>query len=292
MSVYVIAAAAVLAAIAAADIVIETRIFITRRYEMQSSKINSKKTHKIAVLSDLHNNAYGKGNKKLIDAINREEPDIIVVAGDLLVAKPGRDFSVPLALLENLSARYPVYYGLGNHEYRLRIYPEKYGTMYEEYMGKVRALGIHVLENECETVLLGTDQVDICGLEIEMQYYRRFRDEPMEEGYIEGLIGKKGSHYTMLIAHNPSYFKEYSDWGADLTFSGHVHGGIVRIPFIGGVASPQIKLFPKYDGGVFAMNGHEMILSRGLGTHTINIRMNNPAELVLVTLKGQGHGGI
>ena len=81
------------------------------------------------------------------------------------------------------------------------------------------------------------------------------------------------------------YFEEYAAWGAELTVSGHVHGGIVKLPFIGGVISPALILFPKYDGGRYDTLGKTLILSRGLGTHSIPVRMFNPGEIVLIDLK-------
>lgn len=87
-----------------------------------------------------------------------------------------------------------------------------------------------------------------------------------------------------MIAHNPEYFPAYAEWGADLVLSGHVHGGLMRLPFLGGVIAPSMKLFPKYDGGVFEEHGSTMILSRGLGTHTLPIRIFNPGELVVIRL--------
>ena len=90
--------------------------------------------------------------------------------------------------------------------------------------------------------------------------------------------------YSILLAHNPEHFQAYVSWGADLILSGHVHGGIIRLPFLGGVVSPAMKLFPKYDGGLFSQGNSHMVLSRGLGTHTIPVRINNKAELVVVEL--------
>lgn len=89
---------------------------------------------------------------------------------------------------------------------------------------------------------------------------------------------------NILIAHNPDYFEEYAKWGADLVLSGHVHGGIMRIPFLGGVLAPSYRIFPKYDGGVFKEGKSVMLLGRGLGSHTIQLRFFNPAELYEVTL--------
>lgn len=76
----------------------------------------------------------------------------------------------------------------------------------------------------------------------------------------------------MLLAHNPMFFSVYKEWGADLTFSGHLHGGYIRIPGIGGVISPQFQLFPKYDRGIFEEEGHTLCVSAGLGDHTISPR--------------------
>ena len=108
----------------------------------------------------------------------------------------------------------------------------------------------------------------------------------MSSEYLDGLIGKaEEESYQILLAHNPEYFETYADWGADLTLSGHVHGGIMRLPVLGGVISPKLVLFPKYDGGHFIRKDAHMVLSRGLGMHTIPIRIFNPAELVLIHLK-------
>ena len=92
--------------------------------------------------------------------------------------------------------------------------------------------------------------------------------------------------YTVLLAHNPEYFSSYAEWGADLTLSGHVHGGVARVPIWGkGVISPGLKLFPKYDGGIFRKGQAVMVLSRGLGMHTIPIRLFHPGELWVVEFK-------
>lgn len=107
----------------------------------------------------------------------------------------------------------------------------------------------------------------------------------MGETYVEGLLGKsRRDCFELLIAHNPDYFDNYAKWGADLTVSGHVHGGIMRLPVLGGVISPMLRLFPKYDGGLFEKDGRQMILSRGLGMHTIPVRIFNPGELVVIHL--------
>ena len=125
--------------------------------------------------------------------------------------------------------------------------------------------------------------MEIHGLEMSYDYYRKVLKTPMSDDYIKGFFGEPcESRFQLLIAHNPIYFKEYCKWGADLVVSGHVHGGIARLPFLGGVMSPAVEFFPKYDGGLFKENNKYMVLSRGLGMHTVPVRFNNPGELCVI----------
>ena len=127
--------------------------------------------------------------------------------------------------------------------------------------------------------------IRIYGLDMEKSYYKRFSQTPMDEGYVESKLGKAdNSYFNILLAHNPMYFPEYAKWKPDLVFSGHVHGGLVRLPFLGGVIAPNLHLFPKYDGGKFNEDDSTMILSRGLGIHSVEFRMWNRAELVVLEL--------
>ena len=107
----------------------------------------------------------------------------------------------------------------------------------------------------------------------------------MDQDYLASLIGRPDpDSFHILLAHNPDYFPRYAEWGADLVLSGHVHGGIMKLPLLGGVISPSLRLFPKYDGGLFEERNSRMILGRGLGSHTIPIRVFNPGELIEICL--------
>ncbi len=249
-------------------------------YEISHEKI--KKPYTFVVLSDLHNKVYGKNHEKLIRAIEKEQPAGVLIAGDLLTAKPGYPLHLALDLLEQLAPKYPIYYGMGNHEARLFLYPEVYGTMGADYEEKLKGLGISLLRNESRS--LGEDLV-ITGLDMQREYYKRFKKTTMTTEYLKKTLGEKNKDkFQILLAHHPDYFQEYSSWGADLVLSGHVHGGMVRLPFLGGVISPALRLFPKYDGGSFEEKESRMILSRGLGMHTIPVRLFNPGELVVLKL--------
>lgn len=254
--------------------------FVVRTCEVRDKRI--RKHMRAVVLADLHNKCYGKDNEKLLAAVRECKPDCIFIAGDMLTAKPGKSLEVALQVLRELGKEFPVYYGNGNHEHRLKLYPKTYGDMAVRYEKALHEMGIDRLVNA--HVSLPEFGITVYGSEIDKFYYKRFRVQHMEPDYLRELLGEPDSgEYNVLIAHNPDYFPQYAAWGADLTLSGHVHGGIVRIPFIGkGVASPSIRLFPKYDGGLFKEGSAIMLLSRGLGMHTIPFRLFNPGELPVI----------
>lgn len=254
--------------------------FIVQNHQVSDERI--KKHGRAVVLADLHNKRYGRNNEKLINAIREQKPDFIFVAGDIPTAKPGSSLEPALELLEVLVKEYPVYYGNGNHEYRMKLYPKTYGDMAERYGQALDDMGISPLVNN--HVVLPEYGLAIYGLEIDREYYKRFQIQKMDEDYLRNTLGQVSEElYTVLLAHNPDYFPQYASWGADLVLSGHVHGGVVRVPLINkGIIAPSLRLFPKYDGGIFKEGRSTMVISRGLGMHTIPIRLFNPAELWVV----------
>ncbi len=254
--------------------------FVVRKLKMTDRRI--RKPFRAVVVADLHNKRYGKENERLLAAIREQKPDMILAAGDIPTAKPGKKLDVAVDFLKKLREEYPVYYANGNHEHRLKLYPEKYGDMAERYAEALADMGVEPLVNaHAELAEFG---VAVYGVEIAKQYYKRFGKQRMDESYLTKTLGAPDKEcYTILLAHNPEYFPKYAQWGADLTVSGHVHGGIVRVPFLGkGLVSPSLAPFPKYDGGVFREGDSVMLLSRGLGSHTIPVRLFNPGELWVV----------
>ena len=252
--------------------------FVTTKYKIVNCKIQ--KQCKALFITDLHNHTYGRDNHLLLKTIEECQPDFILIGGDLLTATPGKKMDVAISLLKELVKHYPIYYANGNHEYRLKLYPQTYGTMAEEYEAALQKIGIKRLENERN--LLKEYGIEIFGCEIDKSYYVRFRIPHMEKEYLNSILGEPDhKNYAVLLAHNPDFFSAYAAWGADLVLSGHVHGGVVRVPFLGkGVIAPSLRLFPHYDGGLFEEGNAKMVLSRGMGAHTIPFRMFNPAELV------------
>lgn len=265
-----------------AIILIDMNRFVIRKYTITSNQI--KEDYKFVMLSDLHNKSYGKDNQKLIDAIYKINPKSVVVAGDMITGTKGEEVHNAVALLKGVSKKYPVIYANGNHEYRMRIYPEIYGMAYDNYMNQLRDCGIIPLINQ--SCYLPETNIVFHGCEIDRKYFRKLTKISMEEDYIKELLGSiDKERFHILIAHHPDYFDAYAKWGADLVLSGHIHGGIIRLPFLGGVVSPSVKLFPYFDGGLYKKEHSTMILSRGLGTHTLPVRLMNPGELIVIELK-------
>lgn len=269
--------------------IVDGNRFVVKTYQLTTEK--TKHSHKFVILADLHGKEYGKDNEKLLKAIDEQKPTGILIAGDMLTAKSGKNFNHVLRFLGKLGEKYPIYYGNGNHEYRLKLYPETYGNMAEEYAKGLGNIGIFPLCNE--STKPDDENMVIYGLEIDREYYKRGKKTFMDKKYLKEKLGTPDKNkFNILLAHNPEYFEAYAAWGADLVVSGHVHGGIMRLPYLGGVIAPSLAIFPKYSGGEYkeqSLKGRKstMILSNGLGSHTLPIRVFNPGQLVVLELDSE-----
>lgn len=261
-------------------------MFETVHYYLQSKKIKSPVT--LVMLADLHNHLYGEHNEILLGEIDRHSPDFVCIAGDMLVGNTKIPYDAAQQTVIALAEKYRVFYGLGNHEARMKHDIEIYDTLYEEYMEPIIDKGVCVLANERQKCQVRENKFCIYGYDLPMKYFEKFNRYKFETSQIEEVFGKcedSEESFHILLAHNPVYFKQYACWGADLTLSGHLHGGIIRLPLLGGVITPQAKLFPRYSAGKYMIEEKHMIVSRGLGTHTIPIRFNNKPELSVVHLE-------
>jgi len=240
-------------------------------------------------ISDLHNKQYGDHNVDLVNDIDKLSPDFIVLGGDMITScmEKWTDFSDTLKFVEALSKKYPVYYGMGNHEERLYRKPEKFPKGSYDRLKEILSK-IHAPLLDDEKIALNDLGINIYGLNLDHEYYRKVITKKLPDGYLVNKLGTPESDkFNILIAHNPEHFASYAKWNADLVLSGHVHGGIIRLPYLGGVVSPALKLFPKYDGGLFKEGNSQMVLSRGIGSHTVPIRVNNKAELIYIEIRNE-----
>ena len=269
------------------EMIRELRDFRMTKYRICSQKLNGiKREKKIIFLSDLHNRMYGEENERLLESIRNQHPDLILIGGDMLVRKDGNSYDKTVHFLAKLPGICPVYCANGNHEQKLKELPDKYEQSYEEYKKALTASGIHMLENASETVKLDEVPVKLSGLEIPLGAYARFGKKELSLKEITDRIGEHGDDYQILLAHHPGYMKEYLAYGADLILGGHYHGCVVQLPGIGGVISTNFTLFPKYSGGIYPEGEQTAVVSRGLGTHSVPLRLWNWPELIVLELSG------
>lgn len=266
----------------------ERDCLVTEKYRIASEKIHGQgKT--IVFLTDLHNKEFGEENSRLLETVRKVKPDAVLFGGDGMVAKRGNsDVRIPLALLTELAKEFPVYCGNGNHESRMLWKSEIYGETYENYRTALENAGIRYLSNEAADL---DSDIRIYGLDLPKSAYLP-RSGEIPEGLLKETMGEPDPEkFCLLLAHSPLFFEEYAAWGADLTLSGHFHGGTIRLPIVGGVMTPQYQFFYPRCAGNFELpgNGKEkswMIVGRGLGTHSINIRLNDKPQVVVVRLCG------
>ncbi|HJA66856.1 hypothetical protein B5F07_06615 [Lachnoclostridium sp. An169] len=278
------------------EILREQHFFRVTHYEIHPDGLaGMRQDIRIVFLSDLHNHVYGEKNDVLFRAVMREKPDLILIGGDMLVGKPKASPRPALEFVRKLPEICPVFYVNGNHEQRMKEFPEKYRSSYRKYRESLERYGVVFLENQCRQLFMRGRKLTIIGLELPLDSYKKFRKYPVDRNTVTDCLRgwrsrdireKTGSDYQILLAHNPTYMHAYKEWGADLILSGHLHGGIVRLPLIGGVITPQGFLFPRYSGEMREENGQTVVVSRGLGTHTIRLRLFNMPEVVALTLKG------
>ena len=257
--------------------------FVTEEVVFSSSKI--KEPAILVFLSDLHDNTFGEKNEKLLKEIKRIHPDAVLIGGDTMVTKPGRaDLSRTKELLQGISRlSCPVFYANGNHEQRMQRDRGVYGSMYDEFRKLLEEYQVNYLQNK---TVQWRDDIAVSGVDIAWKYYQDFHPDSMVPSYLARRLGKAESErFQILLAHSPLFFDAYAGWGADLSLAGHFHGGTIRLPGLGGVMTPQYQFFHPFCGGVFEQNGRWMLVSRGLGTHSINIRIGNRPQLAVIRLE-------
>ncbi len=235
---------------------------------------------RIAQISDLHNVEFGKNNAELLKLLSESRPDIIVITGDLIDANH-TDVGIALGFAQESVRIAPTYYVTGNHEAA--------SPQYDALQDWLEDAGVIVLEDEAISLERGGETIALLGL-ADPDFTVKgdmFGEVPaMVSTKLKNLIDDE-SGYTILLSHRPELFETYVDGGIDLVFSGHVHGGQFRLPFIGGLVAPNQGLFPKYDAGLYTDGGTSMVVSRGIGNSIIPFRFNNRPEIVLVELNAK-----
>lgn len=246
--------------------------------EVECQKLPQNSALRICLISDLHNNR--KELSKLIEKIGQFAPEVILLAGDLVDKHKPENHQAEAFLHALSSLSVPVYYSAGNHELALS---EKYSESWKKYLEQIPQ-GIHFLENEAVLVKEVSEALCISGLSLPREFYKKGK---LYEGISElPELEIPENRFHILMAHHPEYAKLYGKYHADFIVSGHLHGGLLRLPFIGGVVSPRLRL-PDCDAGLMPLpDGSKLFVSRGLGSHTIPLRFFNRVEVNFLVLKG------
>ena len=269
------------------------RSFQTVRYEIESDKIARGDVVTLAFLSDLHGHDHGE--EDLCTAIREEKPDLVLCGGDMILRVDPSSFAISLGIVKNLCRDFSLYLGLGNHEATLeegRAKGKHAKEMLEGYPGYAKELeeaGVVTLRNETAEVMVRGTALRITGLDMPLEHYKKpfppsFSLSQMEDLVGEGPKGEEPLH--ILLAHNPYFARTYFSWGADVTLSGHYHGGVWRLGERSIIASPYFHPFPRYGVGDFHEGGHHLFVSPGLGEHSIPLRICNPRELFIICVRG------
>lgn len=229
--------------------------------------IKSKFRKKIIFISDIHNKKIGE---KWQEIIKNTEPDLVLLGGDL-VSRKSKNFKNFENFCQFITKIAPVISGVGNHEQSLPTEKvDEYKEIFEKY-------GIRQLDNET----IEFKEFNLTGYTLPYSVYKSEQGNyknlyKIKLSDIEKAVGKKQEKYTIMLAHNPNFLKIYSQWGANLVLSGHVHGGVIRLPMVGGLLSPERKFFPKYTLGEYSEGLSKEIVSSGIG----KLRLFNPPEVV------------
>lgn len=266
-------------------------------YTMESYKVEE--PVRVILLTDLHQKSFGEGNERLISRIQALKPDAVLIAGDM-VNRKNAEWGPLLDLCRALVEIAPVYYGLGNHENEalygqdlnvdflegseslLGDTPEDFSPLLQdrEAWNNLAATGVQLLQNESVTVELNGNAVDIGAISTNISSFW-----PYSGQFITRFAGENTENLKILICHRPEPVVKYiPDTSIDLVVSGHNHGGVIRIPGVGGLISASRELFPEYDAGLFTFDHMSLLISRGLGNHGLVPRVFNPPELVILDI--------
>lgn len=264
--------------------------FKTVKYEIKSDKLKQQ-GFRAAVISDLHNVEFGEKNQRLLQKLEEEQPDMLLLAGDMVLGKKEASVRAAYDFLRQAVKIAPVFYGLGNHEQRMKQKPEVFGRDYLLFEKQIQRLGVIMLENATKAYEIKGEKLLLSGLMLPYSYYDKRGKKKLEKRDINRLVGKSSREwFHILLTHTPKYGDAYLDWGGDLILAGHYHGGVMRLPFLGGVISPDFRLFPKYCRGHFQKEESHLVVSAGLGEHTIPLRIFNPRELLLIDCLPKSRG--
>lgn len=263
--------------LALAGIIIDSRFRLTAsEYILSFDRLpESFRGFRIVQLSDLHMMQFGEDNSRLLSLVSEQKPDIIVLTGDFINRRrsTGTQTKILRPFLRNLSEIAPCFFVSGNHDWASGELPA-----FSELLDDC---GIDYLRNGYILLEHDGDSIVLAGVEDP----NGWADMPKPPKFIEKVRQENPDKFLILLGHRDYWLKKYPDLDVDLIICGHGHGGVVRLPIIGGLLGTDFKLFPKYDGGVFNEGNYDLVVSRGLGNSNPIPRFLNPPEVVTIILE-------
>ena len=227
---------------------------------------------RIVELADLHGRVFGRGSRRLLAAVRRAEPDLICIDGDLF--DEHTDLAMLPPLLRGLCAIAPVYYVTGNHEWRV---PGLRGIL-----AQMRACGVTVLQDDWRVLRRGEDALIVAGTDDPCGPAER--KTPAE--LIADIRAEAGeAAFLLLLTHRNDQLPQWSALGVQAVLAGHCHGGVVRLPFVGGLFGTDRRLFPAWDAGLYRQGETDLYVSRGLGYTNVHFRLFNRPEVAVIVLR-------
>lgn len=227
---------------------------------------------RIVELADLHGRVFGRGSRRLLAAVRRAEPDLICIDGDLF--DEHTDLAMLPPLLRGLCAIAPVYYVTGNHEWRV---PGLRGIL-----AQMRACGVTVLQDDWRVLRRGEDALIVAGTDDPCGPAER--KTPAE--LIADIRAEAGeAAFLLLLTHRNGQLPQWSALGVQAVLAGHCHGGVVRLPFVGGLFGTDRRLFPAWDAGLYRQGETALYVSRGLGYTNVHFRLFNRPEVAVIVLR-------
>ena len=227
--------------------------------------------YRMAVLSDFHAAEFGEGNSRLISAIERAKPDVILIIGDFIDSDGQLD--IARTLLRGIRDLAPIYYITGNHEWDSGVIGELFKTLKEE--------GVTALRNDYVLLERGGESIVLAGVEDP----NGPSDMISPYDFIKKVQGETGGKFLVALNHRNHLLDFYSTLGVELVISGHAHGGIVRLPFTDGLIGPRREWFPEHTSGVYTEGLTKMLVSRGVGSHAGVPRFLNNPHIPVAVLK-------
>lgn len=256
--------------------------FCTKCISLHSSEV----TGDFVFLSDLHGHTYGdvtKGKSRLYHKIQKLQPQSIVIGGDAVSKNHPEQYERIAVFATYLQEIAPVYYLFGNHETSLS---SNDATAFDAFLRDLKSAGIQVVRNDA-FFPCNEQKISAFALELPLEFYKKRQVVSMPSEYLdEALSSWDKKAFNLLFVHQPAFGDAYAKLSVDGIFSGHTHGGLVRIPGVGSLISTELTWWPKYDGGLYYIgeNRVPMVVSQGLGTHHFHIRVFDPAQLIYVTI--------